>query len=113
VAHLEHLWVRAGQRLERCFALHRRKVQVGPHQVAAFLREEDQVARRDLVHLAAVHMAHLACTLGEKVEEGDLVGTLEAVAHALQSQLAADAPGRRELGVQVHRSLQVHGLQDV
>src|SRR5207253_10824086 len=66
-----------------------------------------------LEHFGAFEEAHLAAALGEEMKEGDVLCAGEALAHARETELAADAPRRGELGVEVHGAFQPHRLQDV
>jgi hypothetical protein len=88
-------------------------VKVGAHQVPAFLRKEDQVAGLGRHHLAAFGEPHLARAFGEEVEERDVIGAGEARAHRRDAELAANAPGRGELPIQVAGAGEAHRLQNV
>src|SRR4029077_11560323 len=101
------------QSLDARLAFHRRELQVCAHEVPAFLREEDEVARARLEHFAALEQPDLAAAFGEEMEERDVLGAGEALAHAGEAELAPDAPRRGELGVEIHRAFEADRLKGV
>src|SRR5438477_8248938 len=112
MTHVEEFRIAADLRYLR-LALHGRELQVGAHEMLAFLREEHQVAGPRLQHFLAVEEPDLAFAFGEEVEKRHVFGALETLAHARQAKLTADAPGRRELRVEVNGAFEVNRLQNV
>ena len=92
--------------------LHGRELKVGSHEMPALAREKDQVPGRCFENFVAFRQPDLACTLGQIVEERHVLGSGETLPDARKAEFAAYAPRRGELGIEIHRPLEAHRLEN-
>ena len=112
MAKLHDIAVAGSVRAEHLVAFERRDGEIAAQKVTVILRDENQVPGGSLVRLFPAGEPDLASTLGQKMEEDDVLGVGEAAAHVRQAAFAADAPRRGEFRIEVQRAIEAYRLEN-